>query len=55
MHFQREKLVPSNIEGQLIEAFNKPAMDLVTGGKTSNNSSHSNINCWPDLAISITK
>ena len=29
LHFQREKLVPSNIRGQLIEAFNKLAMNLM--------------------------
>ena len=33
LHFQREKLVPPNIGGQLIEAFDKLAMDLATEGQ----------------------
>ena len=36
LHIQREKLVPSNIGGQLIEAFNKLAMDLATDGQVLN-------------------
>jgi len=31
-HFQKEKLVPSNIGGQLIESFNELAIDLATDG-----------------------
>ena len=33
LHFQRQKLLPSNIEGQLIETFNKIAMDLAIHGQ----------------------
>ena len=33
LHFQREKLVASNIRGQFIEAFNKLVMDLATDGQ----------------------
>ena len=32
-HFQREKLVPQRIGGQLVQAFNKLAMDLAIDGQ----------------------